>query len=128
VLAPVWAKALTRVLSILSVLGLIVGGIIGQWLFRGTSRRAFTLAGERPGRAALVGLGMLLVPPILVLPLFLTVVGIPIALVVLLAWLISLFSARCPRLPGSAPYWCAARRPLGLVVRPVWRGVIWLPP
>ncbi|HEX9977889.1 MAG TPA: hypothetical protein VGB41_04590 [Acidimicrobiia bacterium] len=131
VLAPVWAKALTRVLSILSVLGLIVAGIIGQWLFRGTSRRAFTLAGDRPGRAALVGLGMLLVPPILVLPLFLTVVGIPIALVVLLAWLMSLFLGPLPAVTrlGAVLVRGKGGLALGLVVGVlVWRGVIWLLP
>ena len=131
VLAPVWAMAVTRVFAILSVLGLIVAGIIGQWLFRSTSQRAVVVAGERPGRAALVGLGMLLVPPMLVLPLFLTLVGIPVALVILLAWLIALFLGPLPTVTrlGSLLLRGKGGPALGLVMGVVvWRGVLWLLP
>ena len=40
VLAPVWAKALTRFVSILSLLALIVAGLAASWVFRSTSVRA----------------------------------------------------------------------------------------
>ena len=131
VLAPVWAKALTRVIAVLSLLGLIVAGIVGQWLFRGTSQRAVAVAGEHPGRAAAVGLAMLLLPPILVLPLFLSVVGIPIALVFLLTWLIALFLGPLPAVTrlGAAVVRGRGGLALGVVVGVVvWRGVMWLLP
>jgi hypothetical protein len=131
VLSPVLAQAVARVFSILSVLGLIVAGIIGQWLFRSTSQRAFDLAGERPGRSALVGLGVLLLPPVLVLPLFLTLVGIPIALVILLAWIVALFLGPLPAVTRLGALLTRGRGGAALAVVVgvvVWRGVIWLLP
>ena len=46
----------------------------------GPAPGAVRVARERPGRSALVGLGVLVVPPILALPLFLTLVGLPVAI------------------------------------------------
>jgi len=131
VLAPVWAQAITRALSILSVLGLIVAGFVGQWVFRGTSQRAFVVASERPGRAALIGVALLLIPPVLVLPLFLTVVGIPVALVILLAWLVALFLGPLPAVTRLGSLLVRGRGgiALGLVVGVfAWRGLLWLLP
>jgi len=131
VIAPVFAQAITRVLAVLSVLGLIVAGILGQWLFRATSTRAFSVAGERPGRAALVGLGLLLLPPVLILPLFLTVVGIPIAMFLLLAWVVAIFLGPLPAVTRFGAFLLRGRGGIaaGLVIGVlVWRGLIWLLP
>lgn len=131
VLAPVWARAITRLISILSLLGLIVAGIVGQWLFRGTSQRAYTVAGEQPGRSAVVGVALLLIPPLLVLPLFLSIVGIPVALVILLLWLVALFLGPLPAVTRLGATLARGRGglALGVVIGvPVWRGVMWLLP
>ncbi len=109
VLAPVWAQALTRLLGWLSVLGFVVAGVALFWVFRGTGPRAVRVARERPWRSALVGLGVLVVPPIVALPLFLTLVGLPVALLILLFWVLGLFLGPIPAVAaaGRAP----ARRP-----------------
>jgi hypothetical protein len=130
-LAPVWAKALTRLFAILSVFGFVLSGLIGSWLFRGTSRRAVAEVGARPGRAALVGLGVVLLVPVLVLPLFLTLVGIPVALVLLLLWLVALFLGPLPAVTwvGQKAVSGQGGLALGLVVGAVlWRGAMWLLP
>ena len=130
-LAPVWAKAVTRVFAILSVFGFVVAGLVGQWLFRTTSRKAVAVVGSRPGRAALVGLGALLFVPILILPLFLTLVGIPVALVLLLLWLVALFLGPLPAVTwvGRKIVSGQGGLALGLVVGTIlWRGAMWLLP
>jgi hypothetical protein len=90
VLAPIWAKALTRAFSILSLLGLIVAGLAASWVFRGTSRAALEAVTVHPVRSAGIGVATLIALPLLTVPLFLTLVGIPVALFVLLAWLLAL--------------------------------------
>jgi hypothetical protein len=95
-LAPVLATAIGRVLGVLSLFAFVVAGMVLHWLFRGSSSRAVEVAATRPGRAAAVGGGMLLIPPILVVPLFFTLVGIPVALVLLFAWGVALFLGPLP--------------------------------
>ncbi len=131
VLAPVWAKALTRAFLILSAFGLIVAGLAAQWVFRSTSRRALDFAGRRPWRAALVGLGALLVPPLVAVPLFLTLVGIPVALVILVAWVVGLMVGPIPAVTQLGTRMLRGRGgpAAALVVGVlVWRGAIWLLP
>ncbi|MEX1207336.1 MAG: hypothetical protein WEE36_01830 [Acidimicrobiia bacterium] len=128
-LAPVWAKALTRLFAILSLFGFVFAGLVGSWLFRGTSRRAVAVVGARPGRAALVGLGVVLLVPVLVLPLFLTLVGIPVALVLLLLWLVALFLGPLPAVTWVGTRLTRGGMVVGLVVGTlVWRGAMWLLP
>jgi len=130
-LAPVWAKAVTRLFAILSVFGFVLAGLVGSWLFRGTSRRAVETVGARPGKSALVGLGAVLLVPILILPMFLTLVGIPIGLVLLILWLVALFLGPLP-----AVTWLGNRLTkrttgvaAGLIVGTLlWRGAMWLLP
>ena len=131
VIAPVWAKSLTRLFAVLSVLGFIVAGLMALWLFRGWSARAVEAVERRPGRSALIGLGLLVVPPILMLPLFLTLVGIPVALVVLLTWLVALFLGPLPAVTTAGKRLLRGRGgvALGLVVGTMlWRGAMWLLP
>lgn len=130
-LAPVWAKAVTRLFAVLSVFGFIVAGLVGSWLFRGTSRRAVQKVGERPGKSALVGLAAVLLIPILVLPLFLTLVGIPIGLVLLILWLVALFLGPLPAVTWFGDR--VTKRSGGFVGALVvgtllWRGAMWLLP
>jgi cytoskeletal protein CcmA (bactofilin family) len=129
ILAPVWAKAAGRLFAWLSLPALLVAGILLTWLFRATARRAPQIAGDRPGRSALVGMGMIVVPPLLSLPLFLSLVGLPLAVLVLVGWLLALVLGPVPALTRFG----------GLVLRGrggwiggfvlgtlLWRGALWL--
>jgi hypothetical protein len=130
-LTPVWTRAVTRAFGVLSLLGFIVAGIVGQWVFRGTSQRATATAAERPGRSALVGAGLLVGPPVLALPLFLTLVGIPVALVVLLAWVVALFLGPLPAVTAFGGRLLRSRGGAAaalLVGAVALRGAMWLLP
>ncbi len=131
VLAPVWAKAVTRAVSVLSLFALIVAGLAASWTFRSTSERAVRVVEDRPVRSGLIGLGLVVTPPLVAAPLFLTLVGIPVALFVLLAWLLALVLGPIPAvtrfggliLHGNGGV--AAALVAGAVV---WRGAMWLLP
>ena len=128
VLAPTWARAVTRLVGWLSVLGFLVAGVALFWLFRGTVPRAVRVARERPWRAALVGLGMLVLPPLVAVPLFLTLVGLPVAVLVLLFWVVGLFLGPVPAVAAAGERLLGGRGGLlgGFVVGAVlWRGGMW---
>jgi hypothetical protein len=100
-------------------------------VFRGWSARAVEAAGRRPGRSALIGLGIVVVPPVLVLPLFLTLVGIPVALLLLLTWVVALFLGPLPAVTAAGTRLLRGKGgiALGLLVGTVvWRGAMWLLP
>ncbi len=129
VLAPMWAKALTRLLGWLSVLGFMVAGVALFWVLRGTAPRAVRVARERPWRSAVVGLGVLVVPPILALPLFLTLVGLPVAVLLLLFWVVGLFLGPIPAVAAAGERLLGGRGGIlgGFVVGALlWRGGMWL--
>lgn len=129
VLAPVWAQALTRLLGWLSVLGFVVAGVALFWVFRGTGPRAVRVARKRPWRSALVGLGVLVVPPIVALPLFLSLVGLPVALLILLLWVLGLFLGPIPAVAAAGERLLGGRGGIlgGFVVAALlWRGGMWL--
>jgi len=131
VLAPVWAKVATRLFVVFSALGFVVAGLIGAWLFRRWSARALTAATTRPGRSAIVGLGLVLLPPLLVLPLFLTLVGIPLALMLLIAWTVALFLGPLPAITAFGKQVLRGRGGVAaaLVIGTLlWRGAMWLLP
>jgi hypothetical protein len=131
VITPVWAKVASRLFVVFSTLGFVVAGLVVAWIFRGWSGRATTAAEQRPGRSVLIGLGILLLPPVLVLPLFLTLVGIPVALVLLLAWVSALFLGPLPAVTAAGKRLLRGRGGMGaaLVVGTiVWRGAMWLLP
>jgi cytoskeletal protein CcmA (bactofilin family) len=129
VVSPVWAKALTAVFGWLSVLGFIVAGVALFWVFRGTTPRAVRVARERPWRSALVGLLVLLLPPVIALPLFLTLVGLPVALLILLFWVVALFMGPVPAVAAAGERLLGGRGGVlgGFVVGALlWRGGMWL--
>ena len=131
VLAPVWAKAVTRAVSVLSLFGLIVAGLAASWTFRSTSERAVRVVADRPLRSGLVGLVLLVALPLLALPLFLTLVGIPVALFVLLAWMLALVLGPIPAVTwfGAVLLRGGGGTAAALVVGAVvWRGAMWLLP
>jgi cytoskeletal protein CcmA (bactofilin family) len=130
-ITPVLTRAISRMLGVLSLFGFVVAGLAAQWLFRGTSRRAVEAAGEHPVRSALIGTGMLVGPPILALPLFLTLVGIPVALALLILWALALFLGPLPAVThvGTRMLSGSGGIAAGVVVGAVaLRGVMWLLP
>jgi hypothetical protein len=96
VLAPVWAKAAARAFAWLSLFGFIFGSIVLFWLFRTTSQRSVEAVAEVPGRAAAVGLAVVLAPPALMVPLGLSLVGLPVAVLLLLVWAVILVLGPAP--------------------------------
>ncbi len=131
VLAPVWAQATARAVAWLSLLGLIVAGIAGFWVFRGTASRAPVIAGSRPGRSALIGLGMVVGLPLVSMPLLLSLVGLPVAILVLVVWVVALVLGPIPALAWVGSRLLSGRggQVGGFVVGAVaWRGAMWLLP
>ena len=117
--------------TVLSFLAFLVSGIALFWLFRATTPRAAAFVLLHPVRAVLAGLGFLLLLPVALAVLLSTLVGIPIALLGLVAFgLVFIF--------GPVPTFAAVGEKLlrgrgGLiagfvVVAVLWRGVLWLFP
>lgn len=130
-ITPVWSRAISRLIGALSLFGFILGGLVAAWLFRGVTKRSAETAATRPGKAALVGLALVVVPPLVALPLFLTLVGIPIALVILIAWVVMLFFGPVPAVTEVGRRLLRSRGGMagGLVVGALLlRGVMWLLP
>jgi hypothetical protein len=128
VLAPTWARAVTRLVGWLSVLGFLVAGVALFWVFRGTAPRSVGVARERPWRSALVGLGVLIVPPLLAIPLFLTLVGVPVAVLILLFWVVGLFLGPIPAVAAAGESLLRGRGGAlgGFVVGALlWRAGLW---
>jgi len=101
VVAPTWARAVTRLVGWLSVLGFVVAGVALFWLFRGTAPRSVRVARQAPWRSALVGLAVLVLPPLLAIPLFLSLVGLPVAILILLFWVLGLFLGPIPAVAAA---------------------------
>ncbi|MCB2224328.1 MAG: hypothetical protein KQH83_09175 [Actinobacteria bacterium] len=131
VFSPVWARATERVIAALGLLGLILAGLALGWLFRGTARRAVEAAGTRPGLTAGVGVLLLVLPPLLVIPLSLTLVGLPLALLLAVLWLLAVFLGALPAIAWAGTRLLGGRGGIaaGLVAGAVlWRGAAWLLP
>jgi hypothetical protein len=129
VTTPVWTAAVVRAVGWLSVLGFIVGGILFLWLFRRTGPRAVGIARERPGKAALVGLGLLVIPPLVATPLLLTLVGLPVAMILLICWMAAVFMGPIPAVAAAGGHLLRGRGGLfgAFVVGALaWRASMWL--
>jgi hypothetical protein len=86
------------------------------------------VARERPWRSALVGLGVLVLPPLLAVPLFLTLVGLPVAVLILLFWVVGLFVGPVPAVAAAGERLLGGRGGVlgGFVVGALlWRAGLW---
>jgi hypothetical protein len=131
VLAPVWAKAVTRAFAWLSLLGLLVSGLLLFWVFPATAARAPAIAAARPGRSALIGSAVLVLPPLLTLGLALSLVGLPVAVLLLVVWLVALLLGPIPAVAWLGTRILGGKGGLvgGFVLGAlVWRGAMWLLP
>jgi cytoskeletal protein CcmA (bactofilin family) len=96
VFSPVWARAVSRAISVFGWLGFLLAGLALGWAFRSTGRRAVESVGSRPGRTLAVGAALLVLTPLAVIPLSLTLVGLPIALMLTVGWLLAVFLGALP--------------------------------
>jgi hypothetical protein len=131
VLEPVWARAVERLVAVLGLLGLVLGGLTLAWLFRRTTRRAVAVTGDRPLAALGTGVALVLLPPLVAVPLSLTLVGLPVALLLLVLWVIGLFLGAVPAVSWAAGRLLGGRGglPAAIVVGALlWRGAMWLFP
>ncbi len=131
VFSPVWSKAVGRALALLGLAGFIVTGLVLLWVFRGTTADAVEMVGARPWRSALMGLPLVVLPPLAAVPLFLTLVGLPVAVIILLLWTASLFVGPMPAVAWVGRAILQGRGGLvaGFALGAVlWRGSMWLLP
>ncbi|MGI9585583.1 MAG: hypothetical protein ACR2N7_08330 [Acidimicrobiia bacterium] len=70
--------------NVVGFLGFVVAGLVALWLFRNTASHATGAMLRRPIRSLLVGIATVVVVPIVVVLLAATLVGIPLALIVVL--------------------------------------------
>ena len=92
-----WAVELVLTLAtIIGFLGFLFAGIVLIWLFRRTSPRAVRSVVEHPLRASLVGVGALILIPVLIVVLLMTLVGVPVAIAVLLLYVLLLVFGPIP--------------------------------
>jgi len=131
VFSPVWARAVERAIAVLGFLGFLLAGLGLGWLFRGTARRAVEATVTRPGTTILVGMGLLVLPPLLVIPLSLTLVGLPLALMLVVAWLLAVLLGALPAVVRLGEWLLrgrggpAAALAVGALL---WWGSMWLLP
>ena len=128
---PFVIAVILRVANIVGFLGFLLLGLLAFWLFRNTTPRGTAMVGLRPLATFLVGIAVLLGLPLLTVLLGLTLVGIPAALIVLLAFLIALVAGPVPAVTAFGDRMLRGRGGiLGafLAGAIVWRAAIWLIP
>jgi len=131
VFSPVWARAVQRAVAVLGFLGFLLAGLVLGWLFRGTSRRAVEATSTKPWLTALVGTGLLVVTPLLVIPLSLTLVGLPLALLLTVLWLLAVFLGALPAVTRAGEWILRGRGgPAGALTvgALAWWATMWLLP
>lgn len=87
-----------RTVTIIGLLAFLVGGFVMFWLFRRLAPRAVSTIGLKPLRSVTVGIIAVLGAPAVVAVLIATLVGIPVGLMVFLAFLLMLFFGPVPAL------------------------------
>lgn len=129
--SQLWTRAVRRATGVLSLFAFLVAGIAAAWVFRRTWPAAAGAAARRPLLSLAAGLGFLvLAPPAAVLA-GLSIVGLPLAVALAVAWLAALFLGPVPALAALGRRALGGRGGLlaGFVLATlVWRGAIWLLP
>jgi hypothetical protein len=128
----VWeVELILTVATLIGFLGFIFTGIVLLWLFRRTTPRAIKAVVEHPLRASLMGIGALIVVPVLIVIMMLTLVGVPIAVLFLLLFALGLFFGPVPAVTALGSKILRSRGGLfaAFVVGAVlWRLGIWFIP
>lgn len=100
---------------IYSFVALLITALVLVGLFPRIFKEAAASAKKKPGTTALVGIAAAFVTPIVIVLLMITVIGIPLALLILLGWLIAAVL--------SGPF---ASYMLGKLIMPESKSVIWV--
>jgi hypothetical protein len=88
-----------------------------------------TVVPRTPLRAAAIGTAVVLVPPALILPLAVTLVGLPIAVLLLVVWVVMLVLGPAPAVAWAGSRLLAGRGGVygGVVVGALaWRAAMWV--
>jgi hypothetical protein len=120
-----------RLSGVLSLFAFLVAGIALFWLFRRTAPAAVAAVATRPGRSFLVGLGVVVLGPVAAVALSFTLVGLPLALLVLVMLALAVFIGPVPAVTALGDRLLRGRGGLmGWFVTGalVWRGALWLLP
>ncbi|MEN8235874.1 MAG: polymer-forming cytoskeletal protein, partial [Actinomycetota bacterium] len=117
--------------NIIGFLAFVVSGIILLWLFRATGSAAVEAVQKHPIRTLLVGLLTLIGAPIAILVLAATLVGLPLAIVLLIGMMLAFVFGPIPAVSAFGDL--LTRRRAGLfgafvVGAVLWRLGIWLIP
>jgi hypothetical protein len=97
-------EIILRIARILTFMGFVLGGLAIFWLFRATAPRARRKAASRPLAALGMGVAVLALLPTAGVALAATLVGIPLALLMLFGWLLALFFGPMPALAAWGSY------------------------
>lgn len=128
---PFWLRVLQRIFSGVTLLGFLFAGIVLLWTARSTLPRAARSVFAHPWSTLGIGLGVVILTPVVVALLGVTLVGLPLAILLFVLWLMALFLGPLPAVIGAGERLLRGRGALygGLIVGTiVWRGAIWLLP
>ncbi|MEA2022933.1 MAG: polymer-forming cytoskeletal protein [Actinomycetota bacterium] len=117
--------------NIIGFLAFIVSGIFLLWLFRATGAAAVEAVEKHPVKTGLVGLGSLIGAPLLVLLLAITLVGLPLAMLLMIAMLLAFVFGPIPAVGAVGDLLLRRKGGLfgGFLIGAVlWRLGIWLIP
>ena len=115
--------------NIMGLLAFLFTGIVLLWLMRDTSMRAVNAIAKRPWRTLALGLGALILIPVVIATFVVTIVGVPLAVLLSLLYLLGFFLGP---VPAVAAVGARLRRGRGSVFGAfvlgtiVWRAGIYL--
>jgi len=117
--------------NVVGFLGFVVAGIVSFWAFRRTAPHAVAASFARPGRTLIAGLVVFLAVPATIALVGLTLVGVPLALVLMLAMAAGAFIGPVPAVTAAGIRLLRGRGGLFggfLVGAIVWTFAIWFVP
>lgn len=117
--------------NVIGFLGFVVAGLVVLWMFRGSGARAVGVIITKPIRTLLAGMGVVIVFPLMVALLAVTLVGIPLAVVVLALGVVAFVIGAVPAVTALGNRILFSRGGLFgafLVGAILWRLGIWLIP